>query len=198
MSPERADTSPVAELLPDPAARLAEGFRTIATTRMAGLPFLNPALEVESVGFAPWEGRWLGVVVTPWFINLILAPQDPARWTAVAPGAKTSYLFPAGRYEFIGVSDDLLGEYQMCSLFSPVNEIADHATAVLIAQLARAALFDPEHAIEEPGTPLTPEPAIDDNAPGLQEKLEAKLDQPMSKRGFLSGAFLKNPDEPRG
>lgn len=199
MNPETGRLAPDAvELLPDPAERLAAGFRSIATTRMAGLPFLNPAIEVEAVGFAPWQGRWLGVMVTPWFINLILAPCDPARWTAVAPGAKTSYEFPAGRYEFIGATDELLGHYQMCSLFSPVQDIADHATAVLIAQLAREALFNPEHAAEEAGTPLTPEPEVDANAPGLQEKLEAKLEQPMSKRGFLRGDFLSKPDEPRG
>lgn len=180
-------------LLPDPSARLTAGFTAIRDTRMAGLPFLNPALGVEAVAFAPWEGRWLGVMVTPWFINLILAPQDPRAWTSVPALCKRRYLFPAGPFEFIGVEDELLGEYQMCSLFSPVHEFADHATAIAIARAAREELFVAEHAIEEQGTPF-PAPAPEEaaaDAPGITEKLEAKLEQPMSKRGFLRGEFLK-------
>lgn len=189
---------PATEMLPEPSARLTAGFATIRDTRMAGLPFLNPAIEVEAVAFEPWQGCWLGVMITPWFINLILAPHDPRAWSAVAAGSKRRYIFPAGPFEFIGVQDELLGEYQMCSLFSPVHEIADHATAVAIARAARAELFVAEHAIEEQGTPFpTPEPEVDPDAPGLTEKLEAKLDQPMSKRGFLRGDFLKGRDGPQ-
>ena len=39
-------------LLPDPSARLAAVFQAVAE-RMRGLDFVNPALEVEAVGFAP-------------------------------------------------------------------------------------------------------------------------------------------------
>ncbi len=55
----------------DPSARLVAAFEA-AAVRMRGLPIVNPALAVEAVGFAPWEGHWLGVMVTPWFINLTL------------------------------------------------------------------------------------------------------------------------------
>ena len=46
--------------------------------------------------FAPWKGYWLGVMLTPWFMNLMLAPRDPARWRPLPPGAKRRYAFPAG------------------------------------------------------------------------------------------------------
>ena len=45
---------------------------------MQGLGFVNPALRVEAVAFEPWDGHWLGVMVTPWSINLLLLPHDPA------------------------------------------------------------------------------------------------------------------------
>ena len=45
----------------------------------AGSSFVNPAVEVEAVGFAPWDAHWLGVMVTPWFMNLMLLPRDAAR-----------------------------------------------------------------------------------------------------------------------
>lgn len=134
-----------AALLPDPAERLEAGFRAVEQ-RMQGLPFLNPALAVAAVGFAPWEGHWLGVVLSPWFMNLTLAPRDPGLWQPLAPGEKREYRFPAGEFEFMGAHDPLVGETQICSLFSPVTEFADQETALLTARLALEALMDPQHA----------------------------------------------------
>jgi len=118
---------------------------------MQGLGFVNPALRIEAVDFAPWEGHWLGVMVTPWAINLMLLPQDPARWQPLRPGDKRHYEFPAGDYEFIGARDAAAGEYHMCSLFSPVLQFTDHDTARVTAKVARRALLDARTAdYEEP------------------------------------------------
>ena len=65
-------------LLPDPSPRLVAAFAA-AAKRMEGLDFVNLSLAVEAVDFAPWEGHWLGVLVTPWFMTLMLAPRDPSR-----------------------------------------------------------------------------------------------------------------------
>ena len=81
-------TEPVA--LPDPSARIEAAFRAILETRMRGLPVLNPAVEVEAVGFRAWEGHWLGMLVTPWFINLMLLPLEPERWRPLALGVRSS------------------------------------------------------------------------------------------------------------
>src|ERR1019366_1956717 len=104
-----------AGLLPDPSPRLVNAFRAVAT-RMDGLSFVNPALAVEAVGFAPWQGHWLGVMLTPWFMNLTLAPRDLSVWHSLKQGGKRRYRFPAGDYDFIGAQDDPAGEYQLCSL----------------------------------------------------------------------------------
>jgi len=173
-------------LRPDPSASLVQSFRLVAT-RMRGLAFVNPALDVEAIAFAPWEGRWLGVLVTPWFMNLILAPNDAAAWTHVAPGHKRVYHFPAGAYDFIGACDDVAGEYQMCSLFSPLLHFDDQETARLVAGLAREALFDAAHAenTQAPVANLSPAPVAASTGPGPLEKLEAQLAAPQSKRDFL-------------
>jgi [NiFe] hydrogenase assembly HybE family chaperone len=160
---------------------------------MHGLGFVNPALDVEAIGFARWQGRWLGVIVTPWCINLVLAPHDPAAWQPLPPGAKRRYAFPAGDYEFVGASDDVLGDYQVCSLFSPVLEFDDHATARLVAELAREALFDDANADvpEMPVADLTP--AADAAArPGPVAQLKETLEAPLTKRDFLRGRFTGN------
>ena len=132
-------------LLPDPSGRLANAFRA-AAARMEGLSFVNPALAVEAVGFAPWQGHWLGVMLTPWFMNLVLAPRDAAAWRSLPQGEKRCYRFPAGDFDFIGARDELAGDYQLCSLFSPVLQFDDQPTARMVAQLARDALFDAANA----------------------------------------------------
>lgn len=186
------DTDVAAPPLPDPSPRLDAAYRAIAR-RMDGLNFVNPAIEVEAVGFAPWEAHWLGVMVTPWCINLMLLPREPGGWTSLPQGKTLRYRFPAGDYEFISSRDDAVGEYQMCSLISPVLEIPDHATARQVAELARAALLDPANA----PVPDVPTPSADEAAaPGPIAQLKEQATAPMSKRDFLRGRFLRGePDE---
>jgi [NiFe] hydrogenase assembly HybE family chaperone len=181
----------------DASTRLTSAFRA-AAARMDGLAFVNPALEVEAVGFALWNGRWLGVMVTPWFMNLTLVRADPAAWRPLAVGAKRRYRFPAGDYEFIGAHDSAIGDYQVCSLFSPMQDFADHATARLVAELARAALFDPANAeVHEPST-TNRSPGDAEVPPGPLARLETELGAPMSKRDFVRGRFLGGDRDDRG
>ena len=171
---------------------------------MEGLGFCNAALEVEAVAFAPWAGHWLGVVVTPWFINLVLTQRDPAAWQPLAQGAKRRYRFPAGDYDFIGAHDALAGEYQACSLFSPVLEFDDHESARLVARLAREALFDPDNA-EVPEVPpseraFAPAATSGDEGDAARPAatVEPRLATPMSKRDFLRGRTAAPRNDDRG
>ncbi len=176
----------------NPSDALEATYRHVAETRMHGLPFVNPALAVEAVGFAPWQGRWLGVLVTPWCINLVLAPLEPTAWRSLRQGEKRRYRFPAGDYEFVGTIEPGVGEFQLCSLFSPVLEFEDQATARLVAELAREALFDPAHA----------EAADGSAAPGAREPgrplaaIERSLHAPLSRRDLLRGRFKDGSGEP--
>lgn len=168
---------------PDPSAAIERAFESIRATRMAGLPFLNPALRVEAVGFRRWEGRWLGVLITPWFMNLMLLPDAPRAWHHVRYGDALSYILPAGVFEFISAREPLLGDYQSCSLFSPVFEFADQDGARATAVAALAALFDAgTHAgVDGPGTALTRGDAI------AAEPAAAAA--PPSRRDFLRGRW---------
>jgi [NiFe] hydrogenase assembly HybE family chaperone len=179
---------PDAVLPGHPAARLEAAYRTIRDERMRGVPILNPALDVAAVGFAPWQGRWLGVMVTPWFMNLMLVPLAPEAWTPLPLGGKRVYALPAGEYEFIGGADPILGEYQMCSLFSPMAEFADMAMATLTARLALEAVLDPARA----DTAATE--AAADAIPARTGDRPGARDAPVSKRDFLRGGFLGRGD----
>jgi [NiFe] hydrogenase assembly HybE family chaperone len=165
------------------SARLTQVFSKIHTERMDGVPILNPRLQVEAIGTREWQGRWLSVLVTPWFINLMLltaTDEEAQAWQGLGLGASTPHGFPAGRFDFIVGEEAGLGRYQMCSLFSPVMEFADQEAARVAAQAAMEALFDAdldEERIKEPAPIATDVKAAEteQSSPGV------------SRRGLLMG-----------
>ena len=68
--------------------------------------------------------------------------------------------------------DATAGEHLACSLFSPVLEFADQATARAVAQHALVALLDP-HTADEVGP------------------VERRATAPLSRRELLRGRFLR-------
>ena len=130
-------------------AKLEAAFREIHTAQMRGMPIVNDALAVKAVGFRRHDGRWLGALVTPWFLNLVLLPGDGDDWSALIPGAKELIEFPSGRYEFVHANRKGVGAYKACSLFSPMFEFASMLQATETASAALVSLFDP--SIREDG-----------------------------------------------
>lgn len=112
------------------ASQLETTFEHIRSTRMADVPILNDVIGVEAVGFREIDDGLLGVLITPWFMNLMLLPKAPDAWEGQRPGEKTLHSLPAGSYEFIAGLEEGIGDYRMCSLFSPMFEFADHGAAV--------------------------------------------------------------------
>jgi [NiFe] hydrogenase assembly HybE family chaperone len=167
-----------------PVARLERVFTDIAVTRMAGVPILNPALRVEAVGFREWEGRWIGVLVTPWFINLVLLPGDQALLEPLRLDEKQTWVFPSGGYEFMGLNEAELGVCHLCPLISPVMEFATHQAAVEVAQEIADTLF---RGVQPDGE------RADQLADMLEEtrlKGESMAHQQVSRRDFLRTPFL--------
>jgi len=155
-------------------------FGEIARTRMAGVPILNPSLRVDAVGFREWEGKWIGVLVTPWTISLVLLPGQNAPLTPLTLDKKQVWHFPSGAYEFMGLNEPEIGTCHMCSLISPVTEFASHEEAVAVAQDVIIELFSAQTSNDELGT------RIDD----ARLKGEAISQQTLSRRDFLRMPFL--------
>jgi [NiFe] hydrogenase assembly HybE family chaperone len=126
------------------AAELESTFERIRVERMSDVPILNSKLGVEAVGFEPHESELIGVLVTPWFMNLMLVPSDPDAPATELPGETRVSSFPAGNFEFIAGFEDGLGHYRMCSLFSPMFDFADHAAAVATAEAVMAGIMTPD------------------------------------------------------
>ena len=104
-----------------PATFFAEGFSRIAAERMAGLPICRPDISVQVPQFIPFQGQWLGVAVTPWSLLVLLACGDEKTWQSIPTGAVKAVRLPAGEFSFLGMNDPILGEYQACSLMSPLG-----------------------------------------------------------------------------
>lgn len=113
----------------DPSRHLEAVFRDIERTRMAGLPILNTALAVEAIGFTPWQGHWLGALITPWFLNLVLVPGVQGEWPGAAEGERIVRQLPAGDCGFYGCFEPAIGEFHASSVCSPMSRFADQAAA---------------------------------------------------------------------
>jgi [NiFe] hydrogenase assembly HybE family chaperone len=134
----------------DPTRSVEETFGRIWRERMAGLPILNPALRVEAVGLQRWNGHWLGVLITPWALSVLLLPEDPAAWVSMPPQQRRFVRFPFGDLAFLGGDEPGLGEYQTCSLFSPMNAFATQEEARETARASLAGLLAPSPAAAKP------------------------------------------------
>ncbi|HEY8063340.1 MAG TPA: [NiFe]-hydrogenase assembly chaperone HybE [Methylosinus sp.] len=164
----------------DAAARgatLADFYRRVHETSMRDSGVCNEALEVEAIGFRDFGPYALGVVVTPWFANLVVAaPREDA--DAPFPDPATLRLrFPAGDVDFNVSEIAGFGRIAACSLFSPMDEFADHEAARIAARSALDALLDP--ALQEAQN----QEAQNQDAPKREDAAASGLD----RRALLGG-----------
>ncbi|WP_347989179.1 [NiFe]-hydrogenase assembly chaperone HybE [Methylomonas sp. AM2-LC] len=115
---------------------LEQTFNYILTSRMQDLPLLNSVLRVQAVGFMRVNQDWLGILITPWFMNLLLMPGADNAGITQLPGSKFERAFPYGSFEFTVAHEAQLGNYGVCSLFSPMFEFENQAAAFTAAQSA--------------------------------------------------------------
>jgi len=171
--------------------RLVAVFSKIRTERMHDVPIVNPRLEVEVIGVREWNGHWLALLVTPWFINLMLLPQTDeqgAAWRSLGLGAEVAHRFPAGRFDFLIGEADGIGRYQMCSLFSPVLEFQDQVAARIAGRAALEALFDADIDASSPSEA----PADKGDVPADADAAEPPAS--VSRRGLLTGKLASRED----
>ncbi|WP_200932570.1 [NiFe]-hydrogenase assembly chaperone HybE [Pseudorhodoferax sp. Leaf267] len=120
-------------------AALVALYQHIAATRMHGMPLLHPGLQVAAVGFEPEPPQdhalpaAMGVLLTPWFMNLVWLPLARLHRPERLGLSSSRYVGPHC-FAFIGMHDEGLGSYAVCSLFSPVLVFEDQAAALATAR----------------------------------------------------------------
>jgi [NiFe] hydrogenase assembly HybE family chaperone len=127
---------------------LVNDFTEVWHAKMRDVPIVNKLLHVQAVGFMEYEGRPLGVLISPWFMNLLQLPAEGEDWSGLIAGEKEIISFPSGDYEFIHNTREQTGGYKACSLFSPMGEFKTQAQAVDVAKAVMVALFQEEHRAE--------------------------------------------------
>jgi [NiFe] hydrogenase assembly HybE family chaperone len=118
-------------------ADLVARYQAIHEERMRDLPIVNPRLAVEAVGFEQWEDKDLGVLITPWFMNLVLLP-DTGKLADLAQGERVECRFPSGPCELTVYRDEELGTYLAAVLFRTVADFPDQDVARAVAEEALA------------------------------------------------------------
>ena len=122
----------------NPAQILEALYQKVYENEFKGLPICNDDIQVQAIGFQIWEGQWLGILVTPWFTNLLILRQQGQHWPELKLGKQhqQEITFPAGTIKFTPRFEPELGTYLCCSLVSPMTEVTSHSQALQDAQNA--------------------------------------------------------------
>jgi [NiFe] hydrogenase assembly HybE family chaperone len=111
---------------------------------MRDMPFYNEKIGIEAIGFRPFgEGKLLGVVLTPWFMNMIKLPIEPVPMEMAKIGRIASVELPAGKRTFAVGGDEAVGLYKAHSLHSPVLSFTLPGQAQAEARRMLALLMTP-------------------------------------------------------
>ncbi|ALX94610.1 hydrogenase [Serratia fonticola] len=128
----------------NPSARLETAFQAIADGEMQDLPFFQPQIPVRACGFQLFEQQWVGTILTPWMLSLLVLPGPEQVWQPYAVGDKLALSLPCGSVRFIVGEIAGCGQYLACSLMSPLDRHLGAEQALALAQQsARMALSLP-------------------------------------------------------
>ncbi|WP_052760970.1 [NiFe]-hydrogenase assembly chaperone HybE [Sedimenticola thiotaurini] len=123
-----------------PADQITQAFRQIEQNQMRGLPVCNAKLTTEVVGLRRFDQYWLGVLITPWTLQLILLPATD-RAENLPEGACRTMQFPQGEIVFMASDNPDLGTYLACSLMSPLHDYPSQAVIRNTAEEVMSLLF---------------------------------------------------------
>jgi [NiFe] hydrogenase assembly HybE family chaperone len=151
---------------------LVRAYRHIGDERISRLPIYHDKLLVEAVGFQTWEARLVGILITPWFMNLVLFPGGAEECSDLSAGSATEWEFPSGTYEFRTSVVEGVDVHLSAVLFSNVKAFADQGTARAVAKEVMARLFKESGGLNPTG------------ADRMMAE-EGVLSKPVTRRGLL-------------
>ncbi|MCG8708161.1 hydrogenase-2 assembly chaperone [Brenneria sp. 4F2] len=126
-----------------PEAWLEAMFTQIGREKMRTLPFYREGIPVKACGFTLFEQQWVGCLLTPWMMSLLVLPGPRQVWPARALADRLALSLPCGNVTFI-VGEMSGKQYLSCSLMSPIDSRMSGELAVSLAeQSAKMALSFP-------------------------------------------------------
>ena len=103
----------------DPAPLLVAQYERIAREEMQALPFYHATMPIvaECVLF---EGQWLGCVLAPWMLSVVVLPGPDQLWP-VRSSERLALQLPCGNLTFMVGELPESGQLLACSLMSPID-----------------------------------------------------------------------------
>jgi [NiFe] hydrogenase assembly HybE family chaperone len=128
---------------------------------MRELPLYNDKIAIEAIGFRAFgETALIGVVLTPWFMNLVLLPVAPEPMRMAEIGRPVEVELPIGKRTFVIGGNEVIGLYRAHSLHSPVLTFTLPGQAQAEARRQLGLLLAPPAA----------EPAVRQNGSGAVDR----------------------------
>ena len=104
----------------NPAPMLVAQYERIAQQEMQALPFYHPAMPIVAE-CTLFEGQWLGCVLTPWMLSLVVLPGPDQRWPVRSSSDRLALQLPCGNMTFMVGELPETGQLLACSLMSPLD-----------------------------------------------------------------------------
>ncbi len=118
---------------------------------MRDLPLYNAEIAIDPYGFRLFgDGELIGILITPWFMNLILLPIEPVPLDMRQVGRMENIELPAGRRTFAIGGEREIGLYKAHSLHSPVLNFTLPGQARAEARRMFEMLMKPAEEHEKP------------------------------------------------
>ncbi|HHA0034310.1 TPA: hydrogenase-2 assembly chaperone [Yersinia enterocolitica] len=138
----------------NPAALLEQVFGQVAADEMRGLPFYRDHIPLRACGFQLFEQQWIGALLTPWMLSLVVLPGPQQSWQRRAVGERLMLALPCGGISFTVSEIAGCGQYLSRSLMSPLDSSLSAERALQLAeQSARMALSLPVMDADAPADP---------------------------------------------
>ncbi|EKN3952695.1 hydrogenase-2 assembly chaperone [Yersinia enterocolitica] len=138
----------------NPAVLLEQVFGQVAADEMRGLPFYRDHIPLRACGFQLFEQQWIGALLTPWMLSLVVLPGPQQSWQRRAVGERLMLALPCGTIGFTVSEIAGCGQYLSRSLMSPLDTSLSAERALQLAeQSARMALSLPVMDADAPANP---------------------------------------------
>ncbi|WP_324018572.1 hydrogenase-2 assembly chaperone [Aeromonas caviae] len=104
----------------NPSPLLVAQYERIAQQEMQALPFYHPAMPIVAE-CTLFEGQWLGCVLTPWMLSVVVLPGPDLLWPVRSSSDRLALQLPCGNLTFMVGTLPETGQLLACSLMSPID-----------------------------------------------------------------------------